>query len=65
MVHGRHPVEIGPRPALAVRDGNERHFAELAQQWLQIGHIQPAVERGQGPGVKRVKQGEMQCGGSM
>jgi hypothetical protein len=60
MVHGRHPVELGPRPALAVRDGNERHFAALPQQRLQVGHIQPAVERGQGPDVKRAKQGEMQ-----
>ena len=31
--------------ALVLRDRNKRHILELAKEWLQVGQIEPAVQR--------------------
>ena len=47
MVHGRHPVEVEAveRLALAVADGDERHFAELGEDVDERPQIESTVQR--------------------
>ena len=60
MVYGGNPVELRPLGALAAGDGHERHVAELREQRLQVGKVEPAVQRRHGARGQRAKQREMQ-----
>jgi hypothetical protein len=45
MRHGRHPVGAGQRQALRVGDRHHRNVVEFAIKRLQIGQIEPAMQR--------------------
>src|SRR5689334_1114461 len=59
VVDGGHKVGVGDRPPLGVRDRYQRHIAKADVEWLQIGQILPAMDRGYGALGVRAKERKM------
>jgi hypothetical protein len=59
VVHGADPVRLRQRRALAVRDRDERHIAELVVERRELRQVETAVHRRHGLARERAKQREV------